>query len=300
MSQINPLANDFDLDQYLCQVLREHIKQAKRGRNLFHLPKPEPIPIDKGWDHFHLSPEMFIQIGGSSTFKFPSQTCHLQAGEILIVPRQLAHQETMHDGDETFCNLVVIAVEQRLSYHITIRDPQNKKRTRIITFERMRTSRAPAVEACMDEIIQAQQDDYAFNKDATKSFTLGLLTLLLNILEQKKHEDEELNEKVVQCMDYIDYHIGNSMLSVNVLANWLGCHPDYLSKLFHQEKGERLNNYINEQRIALAKRTLHGTNLSVGQIAQSSGFQDPAYFSRLFKKRVGCTPVQYRKSSVPP
>ena len=52
--------------------------------------------------------------------------------------------------------------------------------------------------------------------------------------------------------------------------------------------------HIQEKVIEMAKERMIGTEDTVSQIAYSLGFQYPQHFCRLFKKRVGCTPNEYR------
>lgn len=303
MSICDPWDSAFDLDACFCSVLRQHIERLEAGHGQLHVPHPEPIPLAKEWQHFHLIPEMFFQLSGSNDFRFPSQRFQLGPGEVIVLPRQLAHQETAHDGSggwrtHPFCNIVLTAYEQRLSYHVTVRnrDRSSKRQISILNFDSVHSRRAASVLHCMNELVRAQEDDYQYSAAATRALSLSLLYMLLNLIEHKE-QNQEQHQKITQCIEFIDYHIGNSMLSVNVLANWLGCHPDYLSKLFHQECGERLNSYITGKRMLLARQTLRESQLSVAQIAHASGFQDPAYFSRSFKKHVGVTPLQYRKQA---
>ncbi|MEE1198283.1 MAG: helix-turn-helix transcriptional regulator [Acutalibacteraceae bacterium] len=54
--------------------------------------------------------------------------------------------------------------------------------------------------------------------------------------------------------------------------------------------------FILKIRIERAKELLDFTDKSIADIAESSGFQDQNYFARIFKKQVGLSPTQYRKS----
>lgn len=58
--------------------------------------------------------------------------------------------------------------------------------------------------------------------------------------------------------------------------------------------GKTAQEHIQEKVIDFAKERILGTEETVSQIAYSLGFQYPQHFSRLFKKRVGCTPNEYR------
>jgi two-component system response regulator YesN len=70
--------------------------------------------------------------------------------------------------------------------------------------------------------------------------------------------------------------------------------PVYLSFLFKQVQGINLSDYLTEIRISEARRLLAETSLKTYEVALRSGYQDEKYFCRLFKKRTGLTPTEYR------
>ena len=72
--------------------------------------------------------------------------------------------------------------------------------------------------------------------------------------------------------------------------------PYYFSKLFKEEAGENFIEYLTKVRIAHAKELLRNPALSIKEICILSGYSDPNYFSRIFKKQEGVTPSEYRDS----
>ncbi|WP_339158282.1 helix-turn-helix domain-containing protein [Paenibacillus sp. FSL W8-0186] len=70
--------------------------------------------------------------------------------------------------------------------------------------------------------------------------------------------------------------------------------PDYLAKVFKQETGLTIKEYLNEYRIEQAKRLLIESTASISVIASNTGFDNISYFSTLFKKLTGETPNAYR------
>lgn len=62
-----------------------------------------------------------------------------------------------------------------------------------------------------------------------------------------------------------------------------------------KETGKTPQEHIQEKVIELAKEQISGTDETVSRIAYSLGFQYPQHLCRLFKKRVGCTPNEYRQ-----
>ena len=74
-----------------------------------------------------------------------------------------------------------------------------------------------------------------------------------------------------------------------VISNW------NLSKHFKKETGMNLHSYINSVRVKEAKRLLSTENMSLYEIAASTGFYDQAYFSKVFSQKYGIVPSEFRK-----
>lgn len=83
--------------------------------------------------------------------------------------------------------------------------------------------------------------------------------------------------------------------SVNQLAEQLHLSPRYLSDLLKQETGKTALEHIHLFLISEAKNLLIINDRTVSEIAYSLGFDNISYFSRLFKKEVGLSPVQFKK-----
>ena len=82
--------------------------------------------------------------------------------------------------------------------------------------------------------------------------------------------------------------------TVNHMASQLHLSPKYLSDLLKQETGKTALELIHLYMISEAKNMLVGGDRSISEIAYQLGFENPPYFSRLFKKEVGMSPKDYK------
>ncbi|MNI90133.1 Arabinose operon regulatory protein [compost metagenome] len=73
--------------------------------------------------------------------------------------------------------------------------------------------------------------------------------------------------------------------------------PTYLSKLFKDHTGEGLLDALNKRRIARAKELMADKRLTVGEVAESIGFNDVGTFIRIFKRIEGITPGKYKEAT---
>lgn len=95
-----------------------------------------------------------------------------------------------------------------------------------------------------------------------------------------------------------DNLLNRGLPTVTMIASELHMSPRYLSDLLRQETGKTAMDLIQLSLISEAKHLLHGTNQTIAEVAYSLGFENPPYFSRLFKKQTGLTPNQFKKGSL--
>lgn len=117
----------------------------------------------------------------------------------------------------------------------------------------------------------------------------------LVVLEGK--EEPEGTGGMEGIMEKIDYYIRKNPekdLSLGRLAELFCFNSSYLSRAFHQYKGEALSSYIIRIRIERAKKLLLDTDEKIYEIAARCGFETPAYFSRMFNRYEQMSPKEYR------
>ena len=108
--------------------------------------------------------------------------------------------------------------------------------------------------------------------------------------------DKRQNNALIQSVrDYIAEHY-MKQISIATVAESVYLTPTYLCVLFKKHTGQTLNNYITDVRMQEAKRLLHQSNIHLQDICYQVGYLSPSYFSRLFRKRFGLSPSEYRAS----
>lgn len=97
-----------------------------------------------------------------------------------------------------------------------------------------------------------------------------------------------------QAIQWIEAHFAEDF-QLGRLADELYVSPSYISRLFHQETGATLTEYITVRRLREACILLAATELPVREIALRIGLTNMPYFGRLFRRNFGMTPMEYRK-----
>lgn len=107
----------------------------------------------------------------------------------------------------------------------------------------------------------------------------------------KGNSDESIGERVRK---YVEQNYSNHDLDVSKIGNYLSLSPSYATKLFKEETGEVLSNYINRVRVDKAKELLMLNIYRIEQIAKMVGYLDARALNRAFKRLYGLTPSQYK------
>jgi len=102
---------------------------------------------------------------------------------------------------------------------------------------------------------------------------------------------------VKKAILYFDQH-SESQISRWKLADSVNVNEDYLTRIFHREMGMSPWDYLNRLRVFLAAEFLRQTDKTIQDIALQTGFNDQAYFCRVFKKIYGVSPKQLRKVGI--
>lgn len=111
--------------------------------------------------------------------------------------------------------------------------------------------------------------------------------------EDGPQKEESLPEKIVK---YIKRHRNSNITSEDICRRF-SCSRSYMSARFNEFTGKSLREYITELRIADAKLLLLNSSLTVTEIALSVGFSDSNYFSVIFKKHTGMSPLKFKSSA---
>ncbi len=121
----------------------------------------------------------------------------------------------------------------------------------------------------------------------------NLINLISHIIFESA-VDIDCDDVIVRALDYIDKNLA-SELSINQLCNYLYVSRNSLYKVFHGYFGCTVNEYITRRRVNKAAVLLRESSDSVTTIAESVGISNYTYFSRLFKRKMGMSPIKYRK-----
>lgn len=276
--------------------LRDFAACAGDGRLAVRSPAVCDDTVARGEGHFHLAPELFLQVAGWTRFTLPDGELHLNAGEALLLPPRLRHAERVGasvDG-EPFSNLVVYAEDATLSCHLA--NEAEPGRPGILHLEARRGAQATRIHGWLSDAahIGGGSDHTPWAATQLRALVAAATAAVLGALDSPDLAGRAEPALIARVRVLIQNQLGDPALSVRRLAEQSGCTPDYLSHLFRRASGEHLAAHISRQRVERARRLLGDSTMAVKEIAWACGFTTSSYFIRSFRAQFGVTPKAWR------
>lgn len=113
-------------------------------------------------------------------------------------------------------------------------------------------------------------------------------------LQQILNDGEIDNSVISRALKYVSENY-NKNIYISDVADYVGLNQVYFGRLFKVYVGENFTDYLIDLRIKKAMALLENENMKISEVSKSVGYDNIKYFSRIFKKRTGKTPIDYKK-----
>jgi AraC-like DNA-binding protein/ligand-binding sensor protein len=138
-----------------------------------------------------------------------------------------------------------------------------------------------AKERAMDTIIHSQ--NFLVMADAFRGFVAQLR-------QQMSERFSRREDKIVMQTQRLVHQLGPETVTIQEIARHLQISAGHLGRVYSRTAGHTLEEYLIRQRLEIARRLLLDPRLHVAEVADRSGFCNPAYFASVFKKYMHCSP----------
>lgn len=133
----------------------------------------------------------------------------------------------------------------------------------------------------------------------------GMLYWLISLLDSKTRDNnikpiEKINRRIVYTHDAIDLikqNYQNVDFLIGDISEQLSLNESYLTSIFRQVTGRTLHEYLIDYRIQKSREYLETTDFNVREVAEKVGYKNPLSFTRVFKRKIGMTPTEYKKTT---
>lgn len=144
-----------------------------------------------------------------------------------------------------------------------------------------------------DSFIQTSES--AFSPEEVHRLSVQAIQTFTREVAARARQSGSYSAPIEQALDYIHRHL-HYPLTLSVIAEAIGLSPCYLSRLFRQETGGSIVDYIQRERIEAAKNMLRYSDYTPAEIGNYLSFSTQSYFTRIFRKCTGTTPAAWRKN----
>jgi len=123
-----------------------------------------------------------------------------------------------------------------------------------------------------------------------------VLTALVDHFRQETPASSALPTDLVRMMQFVRNHVHRKLSLVDV-AKFAERSPSAVGRLFQKHLHLTTVTFIARTKMEMAQQLLSTSVLPVSEVGRRVGIDDPYYFSKLFRKTVGCSPLEHRKKS---
>lgn len=218
-----------------------------------------------------------IRFEGEATFKSETDTLTVGRGDLLYIPRRSRYSQQSNG-------------ETVIAFHFINYSQKPTSAPERITFENVEEA---------ETLFRDAYNAWNQKKPGYKYECTALLYRLLYLAQQQQHGDTldtvGANDRIAQALDYLHKHYKEDKVSVAQLSSMAAMSEAYFRQLFRKLYGVSPCRYVTNLRLEYAAQLLQSQLYTVGEVGEKTGFADVKYFERVFKRRYGCTPNQYKK-----
>jgi len=248
---------------------------------------------------YHEQLEIIYFLEGVTALVVKDKTYMCGVGDIAVINPYELHTLYRSAGNPRYHCVMIDSLIYRAENDITNEKYVEPLDSRSVVFHNLISD--DEIAACLKKIVREMEEKQPAYELAVKAQVFSILTALNRRFvckELSRKEDERMKKQfsvIEKSIDYIRAHIGED-ISLAAIADSLSLSEYHFSRTFKKFTGLTVFEYIEKLRMEKAKSLLKGTDDSVSVISDKCGYNDPSYFSKIFKNTVGKTPKQYRES----
>ena len=238
--------------------------------------------------HTHNHTELFYIVSGKGQFLIQDQVFPVGVNNLVIINPDVPHTEDSLNAQPL--EYIVLGID---GIQLATNENSNGEFCILDHFESVEIS------SCLRNILREMELKHPGYEDICQAYMEILIIRLMRntpVTVQAEPQGLTPNRQCTAVKRYIDLHF-KEPLTLELLAEEAHMNKYYLSHVFKREFGISPINYMLSRRLEESKYLLAETDLPLSQIARLLGFSSLSYFSQVFRKTQGTTPMEFRKST---
>ncbi|QUH29469.1 AraC family transcriptional regulator [Vallitalea guaymasensis] len=249
--------------------------------------------------------EMLYFIKGKGKIEIASEKSMLSSGSVLLIPPNTPSKLFITDKNSNIIwvhfDFFYVSEEEEIDYYDMYLKQQHLIRPKVFlnngfTFPyHIVINDSEKMSSNFQELLNCYQQHSLFWQLRCKSILLEIIYSIINqVYTEESYPDVLSKERIVYDIRQYIYQYYQHKLTLGEIANYAGISNNYANRIFKEMTGETIIQHLNNYRLKKAVRIIENSNLTIEHIAESVGFANTYYFSRMMKKYTGKSPRQYR------
>ncbi len=228
------------------------------------------------WSGPRITNELILKVSGQTIITVDRSSAAETAGTVRFMPETPEHSQ-----------YICQTVEPGSYYYFKFKSKNAPREMRRIQVKNYQT---------LERLFVRMWQVWTMKKDGWYHAALSIAYEIFAVLEQQSYLPSGQAKVLLPAMNEIERHLVEN-IDVSHLHELCGVSYTYFKQLFIRRYGVPPQRYITKLRMSMACEQLTMGDQSITEIAQSLGYSNVHYFSRLFKKEHGCTAGEYRRST---
>lgn len=249
--------------------------------------------------HLHDTYEIYQPISNNVQYFIEGKSYRLKAGDLMLTANNLIHRPTTIDDGPYIRRFIQFSPELIQTWPDVPYSPLDILRDRRSILIAAPSEEAAVIEDFFSDIHRLLEADTARGAYEGRMRLCDFLLYLTALSEEHhphSHRKLAIDPRVKSVLAYLDAHFTKAF-DLALISQALLMDKYYMCHLFKSHTGVTLLEYVQSKRIQLAKTLIAG-DLTMNEISLMCGYEDYSNFYKAFRKLMGCSPMQYRRSLV--
>ena len=259
------------------RIYETHLKPSYEHPFIFHL---DILENEKSPTNYHENIEFLYFIEGNGSVECNLTHTSVKKGDVCIVNSNRIHCISTDTALKYYC--LIVDNSFLAGYDINPSD--------MCFSEKITDS---VLNGIFNKAVLEIWGNQIYKSVAVKTRILDIFVYVLRNYAELSVPHDKVSDNILEAIKFITVNL-NSKMNIDTIASKAGLSKYYFLRQFKKMTDYTVIEYINLLRCNQAKKMLSDDKVSVKEIGEACGFENFSYFSKTFKKNVGCSPSEYK------